>query len=322
LTFTNRTAELCELLSYVRPDRSQGQREFIKRFIKPLGVMADKAGNYWKYVGDKNPRVLWSCHTDTVHKGKGVRQNVDTNKEGMVCGDGSDVLGADDGAGVFLARELIQANVPGLYLFHAAEEIGGLGSQWIAKKRSKRLIGIDFAIALDRAGKEDVLTHQAGLRCCSDAFAESLSDQLNKAGMQYRPDDSGVFTDTANYTDLIGECTNISVGYEKAHTKGEYLDAEHLFDLAEALKGLDISKLEAKRQPGDFEELSYQIDTADFNKKSTFDDWMDGVWANYTMPGRDRMANIIANNPDAIASLLEDYGFNADDLHTYIRGAR
>ena len=45
----------------------------------------------------------------------------------------SDCLGADDGAGVFLMLEMIDANVEGTYIFHRGEERGGWGSSQIAE---------------------------------------------------------------------------------------------------------------------------------------------------------------------------------------------
>ena len=349
-SISDREAELLGILSYVRPEGSEGQRAMIERFITPLGVMKDKRGNYWRYVGppNKTPTVLWSCHTDTVHRNphKRVTQSVTANGQGLIFGDGSDVLGADDGAGIWLCRELILAGVPGLYVFHTAEEVGGLGSAWIAKKRAKKLKGIDFAIALDRAGTQDIITHQGGFRCCSEEFSESLSAQLNEHGLSYRSDDGGTLTDTANYVDHIPECTNLSVGYEHAHTDKEHLDRDHLFTLSEALKGLDFSKLVVKRAAGEVEELDYMSGagwTSDwktdwkapkfdrvytdkirhFNETSTFG-WSeeDKLWSNFTASDHERMVRLIIQHPEATADLLDAYGLSADDLYDHIKGLR
>lgn len=348
-----REAELLEILSYVRPEGSAGQREMIDKFITPLGVMRDKRGNLWKWIGppNKTPAVLWSCHTDTVakNKQKRVRQNVEANAQGLIYGDGSDVLGADDGAGIWVCRELILAKVPGLYVFHTAEEIGGQGSAWIAKKRAKKLTGIDFAIALDRAGTQDIITHQGGFRCCSEEFSESLSAQLNEHGLSYRSSDGGTFTDTANYTNLIPECTNLSVGYEGAHSDKETLDKDHLFTLCEALKGLDFSKLAIKRAAGEVEELDFMSSagwTSDwknhkfddvytsslaktdtgirhFNETSRFDwDNEADIWRNYSKNDYQRLVKLVMEHPIAVADLLEQYGISADELRDHIDGLR
>jgi hypothetical protein len=51
----------------------------------------------------------------------------------------------------------------------------------------------------------------------------------------YAPDNTGSFTDTANYVRLIPECTNVSVGYDHEHGPSEVLDVVHLVALRGAL---------------------------------------------------------------------------------------
>ena len=57
---------LVQMLAYMRPAGSKTEKAFIKRFIAPLGAKPDNYGNYWLSIGQSN--VLWSSHTDTVHK--------------------------------------------------------------------------------------------------------------------------------------------------------------------------------------------------------------------------------------------------------------
>ena len=42
------------------------------------------------------------------------------------------------------------------------------------------------------------------------------------------PSSGGSFTDSANYTHLIAECTNVAVGYFDQHTAREKFDLEWL----------------------------------------------------------------------------------------------
>jgi hypothetical protein len=112
-----------------------------------------------------------------------------------------------------------------LYVFHKDEEIGGLGSSWISKVRPKYVENITKAVAFDRRGQNEVITHQYMGRCCSDTFGNSLAKFI---GLNYTISEEGIFTDTANYINFINECTNISVGYENEHTKNEYLDYNFL----------------------------------------------------------------------------------------------
>jgi hypothetical protein len=131
---------------------------------------------------------------------------------------------------------MIMNNLPGHYVFHAAEEVGGVGSSKLAD--SGVLKGhFDRAIAFDRKATHSVITHQACGQCCSDEFADALCDQLNIADSTFifAPDDTGVYTDTAEYIDQIPECTNVSVGYYSEHTPNESLDYTFLEQLAAAV---------------------------------------------------------------------------------------
>ena len=86
------------------------------------------------HADGKRAVTMFSSHTDTVHKQKAT----DTYKLSLqrnwlkVAGEGG-VLGADCGTGVWIMLNLIAAGVPGLYVFHRDEEIGGGGSSYIAK---------------------------------------------------------------------------------------------------------------------------------------------------------------------------------------------
>lgn len=244
-------SRLYAMLTYKRPHESDSEVAFIARFLTPLGIKPDLFGNLWRRVrakGGKPSPILWSCHTDTVHLSAG-RQTCYKTPEGLLCIDAkeSNCLGADDTAGVWLMSEMIRRQVPGLYVFHRGEERGGLGSHWIAKNTPERLAQSSFAIALDRAGTSDIITHQ-GYRTASDEFAEALAKIL---GGTYAADDSGTFTDTKSYTELIPECTNLSVGYDHQHTSGETQDEAFLWALLETLCSADFSGLPVVRKTTD-----------------------------------------------------------------------
>jgi hypothetical protein len=70
------------------------------------------------------------------------------------------------------------------------------------------------------------------------------------------PDDGGIFTDTANYTHLIPECTNVACGYDGAHTSAEYLDVEYLVKLASALIAVDWETLPTVRDVAEVDPIS------------------------------------------------------------------
>jgi hypothetical protein len=174
------TKRLLEMLSYRRPGGSKTERKFIRRYLAPLSMQIDQYGNHIKRIGDAP--ILWSCHTDTVHK-FGGRQHTKIQSNIVSANDAqSNCLGADCTAGVWLMTEMIRANIPGLYVFHREEESGGMGSNWLLKNTPELLEGIKYAIAFDRRGNKSVITHQFGGRCCSDAFAASLA---NAIGMEH-----------------------------------------------------------------------------------------------------------------------------------------
>lgn len=149
-------------------------------------------------------------------------------------------LGADDGAGIWLMLNMIEAKVPGRYIFHRDEEIGGFGSRHIRDNEPNLLDGISHAIAFDRRGTGSVITHMLYERCCSDRFARSLCRVLD---MRHSLDDSGGFTDVTQYADLIPECTNISVGYMNEHQTSEKLNYFYLHTLRDKLLAVSWSAL-------------------------------------------------------------------------------
>ncbi|RZN30498.1 hypothetical protein [Bradyrhizobium sp. Leo121] len=329
---------LCEMLTYARPAGSRSEKKFINRFIRPLGAKADAYGNYILKIGD-GP-VCFSSHTDTVHK-SGGKQRVTITTDYMMklpMLSQSNCLGADDTSGVWLMCELIRAKVPGLYIFHREEEVGGTGSSYIAKRTPELFEQIKCVIALDRKGRHDVITHQGGARCCSGAFADSLISGL---GIEHlAKSDGGTFTDSANYTGIVGECTNLCVGYYDQHSSKETLDAEFMAEMRDALIRLDQSKLVFERKAGDvdpddwswmddglygssyyrggYKSYSYNKGTAvtklDKGGWSALhdDDDVDDIWdAGHRIPD---METIVERNADAVTDILRDCGYDENSL--------
>ena len=244
-----------DMLTYCRPAGSPTESEFIKRWIAPLpGACQDAGGNWHVRIGDS--RILWSCHTDTVHW-KAGRQTVRYNPKTSIVmlskralRDGRNCLGADDTAGMWLCVQMILRSIPGHYVFHFGEEIGCQGSRWIAVDAPELITDSEIAIAFDRRGSGDIITSQFGGRCASDEFAQSLSMELAKSGLTYSPA-RGVYTDTAEYTAIIPECSNLSVGYGGEHTSREFLHIGHLRRVLDAVCRLDQSALVVSRVPDD-----------------------------------------------------------------------
>jgi hypothetical protein len=238
-----------EMLEYRRPARSQTEEEFIRRYIDTIpGVYTDQYGN--RILLDPDARLMVSCHTDSVHRMDG-RQRVTVGKDGVVSLARGEILsncmGADDAAGVYTALRMIEAGVRATYVFHRDEEIGGRGSSWLARNYAEWLRGFQICLALDRRGTRDVIVTQSWGKCASSEFARGLAAQL---GMGHAPAD-GIFTDSANYVDLIPECSNLSIGYQNEHTTREVLDLDYLERAIVALIGVDWSRVPVVRVPGD-----------------------------------------------------------------------
>ena len=209
-------------------------------------------GNLIIKIGEGS-KTLFSSHTDTVHR-TGVEQNViidPTQDKLKFTTDSGQCLGGDDGTGVWLMLELIKAGVPGLYIFHRAEEVGGQGSSYIANTTPELIEGYERAIAFDRKDDWSIITHQSGVRTCSEEFAKDLARELS---MGHRADSTGSFTDTANYDTIIPECTNLSVGYHNAHSARENQEIDYLLEFRDALIKVDWENLVTARDP---EEVEY-----------------------------------------------------------------
>lgn len=310
---------LIKILSVRRPADSDGEQQFVMRFLDPIpGMCADDYGNRYLVIGDK-PTVMWSCHTDTVSAVDGL-QNVRWKGDMLELNGGQrgQCLGADDGAGLWLMLEMIKAGKPGLYIFHRDEEIGGIGSKDIAKNRPELVNGIQMAIAFDRKSTHSVITYQRGKRCCSDLFGQSLADALNLThpNLDYKLDETGVFTDTASYTTLIPECTNLSVGYYQEHTESESLDVRHLVRLRDAVLALDVSTLPISRDPTVVEHRSYGGYSGYYGG---YDYHGYGSTAMTTMGNAEdvalaELATLLSTYPRAISRFLLDNGMTAEKL--------
>lgn len=235
---------ITEMFSYMRPAGSATEQAFVDRFLSPLGFERDQHKNLVLILGER-PNILFSSHMDTVHMDEGMQKPIYDGR--YLRQKGNNCLGADDTAGVWLMTEMIKAQIPGVYVIHHAEENGCIGSRDLATENPEFFKDLDIAIAFDRAYYDDVITHQLGQRMASDAFAWSLADQLGFP-FGYKPSDGGVFTDTAEYSHLVGECTNLSVGYFGQHGKDEKQDVPFLLALRDALLQVKWGELAIERQ--------------------------------------------------------------------------
>lgn len=300
---------LINILQLQRPAGSTTEQQFADKLSEMLpDTQVDGYGNIFLTIGD-NPNIMWSCHTDTVAK-QGGFQNVKWNGDELILNDPKpgQCLGADDGAGLWLLLEMIDAKVPGLYIFHRDEEIGGKGSRWLAANNQSLLKNIEIAIAFDRRDVDSVITHQGGQRTASDKFGNAIAAIFNQVeGLHYDLDTGGTFTDTKSYVSIIPECTNISVGYYSEHTSRERLDVRHLLRLREALISYDFSNLPVERDPTVEEYDDYS--------------WGGGYYSYSGTPknkeaktGLEGILEIVKERPYTIAQMLYNMGMDPIDL--------
>lgn len=324
---------LLDILRRPRFSGSVGEDYVIDKYLLTLpGVQEDGYGNIWLTVldaDDELPRTMFSSHTDTVHKAKATDTYKLSLNKCWLSVAGSGVLGADCGTGIWIMLNMIKAKVPGYYVFHRDEEIGGKGSSYIATHLSTLLEGrIDHCIAFDRKGVTDVITHQGFSRCCSDTFAQAFAQQLNMGtGMAFAPDDSGTFTDSANYTHLIPECTNLAIGYYDQHTQQECQDLSFVTALVMKLINIDYTQLPVERDPAVEEELDDSHWGNYFGKRYGSYDYLDDLDdldnplaktpKGQSLPHSfEKMSNLVETYPGACADILEQMGFDLDGLAT------
>lgn len=305
-----------EMLTYRRPMGSDTEERFIEKFLGPLGVERDEAGNLYKRIGESN--VLWSSHTDTVHSMEGSQSlKISDHRVSLPEGSSSNCLGADCGTGVYIMTEMIKANKPGLYVFHRGEERGAHGSAFIAQQRTM-LEDIQMAIAFDRYGVDSIITHQGG-RCCSETFSRSVTEQIP----YLKSDSGGIFTDTANYDHIVPECTNFSVGYYNHHTSREYQNIPYLVKFIEDMIALDTDKLAVARDPSFREPITYGSSKG-YSAYSfhpwggMMDDGYDDVFnADPREDDDQKMVALVRANPHDAMGLMKAYGITLEDFTEY-----
>jgi len=252
-----------------------GTEQEILKYI-PIPLKEDKYGNYYIKIGESN--TMFTSHFDSACKDFTTVRLMSFDKSGhtFISSDGSTILSGDDKAGVTIMLYMIEHNVPGLYYFFLGEEVGGIGSGHLSRNFDKHehLKGINKCVSFDRRNYHSIITHQSFTRTCSDAFAKSLCKQFEDQGMVYDLDNTGSFTDSANFIQHISECTNVSVGYFNEHTTGEYVNITFLEDLCKACVNIQWDTLTINRNVGYNREIvdkNYDM-LMDFKKLTFFND--------------------------------------------------
>jgi hypothetical protein len=232
--------------------------------LLPKGVQKDGCGNYFITVGE-NSTTLFTCHLDTVSKRDKVKHVIEGN---IIKTDGTTILGGDNKAGVCILMYLIEQQVPGTYYFFVGEECGTIGSRWALQHGENFFKKFKRAVAYDRRNQGSIITYQRGRRCCSDEFADALSKEFEKHDMVYHRDNTGVYTDTAVFVNVIQECTNLSAGVVGEHTNSEYIDIEYCEAVAKASALIDWENLPSIREAK--EEYYYNSGNYNYNHGNNY----------------------------------------------------
>lgn len=287
---------LLDMLKYRRPEGSASQTIFCLKFLEPVMGKPDAHGNYILVVGD-NPDIAFMAHHDTVHTVGGLQK---LQVKDDIIRSNADCLGADCTTGVWLILEMIKAQVPGVYVVHAAEEIGCKGSSALVNDAPPWLDNIKAAISFDRYGTRSIITHQMGMRTASDDFSVSLAEAL---GMDMVADPNGSYTDSNEYASIVPECTNISVGYYDQHSSKETQDLNFAYELRDALISADFSALVISRDPSvreyDDDYWGWGHETS-FRTRQAID--------SYDIHG------IVYHFPEEVAALFEERGVEPHEL--------
>ena len=297
---------LINLLQTMRPAYSLTERRFCETYLEPTFGKPDAHGNYILSVGN-NPTLAFTAHTDTVHRAEGVQTlSVENNFVTSMTGS---CLGADCTTGLWLLLGMIEAGIEGVYVAHAAEEIGGIGSSNLVLDNPAWLSNIQVCLSFDRFGTNSVITHQGGRRTASDDFAESLAGILGMP--QLKPDTTGTYTDSMEYAGIVPECSNLSVGYYDQHTAKESQDILYAETLLERLCEADWSALVVSRDPTQPMEYDDSLRSSYMNA-TVADDEVDEESV-------DAITALILDRPRMVAELLFDYGLTADVLCDELR---
>jgi hypothetical protein len=251
---------LIDILSLNRCAKGPGITYLLAKYLTE-SFEVDEYGNRFlsiPQVDGSEPRIAFTSHCDTVSDDtESLYHPLKYNKaRDILFRTDGNCLGADDGTGIWIMLNMIDAKVPGLYCFFLDEETGRQGSEWSWANDTYRYDFIDTVISFDRKDTKDIIGRQRGTRCCSDEFQTALAQVLSSEayGISFKINALGSFTDSATFMDDLAECTNISVGYDKQHSAQETQLVHFASDLMRTLQlvgHLFHDKLPVVRDPDD-----------------------------------------------------------------------
>jgi|TARA_R110000823_G_scaffold296080_3_gene416107 tripeptide aminopeptidase len=240
-----------------------GQEQLVIKYLTNYAIennvecTIDRFGNVYLYKGEMKEGEFRPCvvaHTDTVHvyhdelvssnKRLVIKQEIDEIKDGEgyyevtslraydpINGEQTGI-GGDDKAGIFIALQLFEKHEKIMAAFFVSEEVGCIGSRAADKENFKN---VGWFIQFDAPTDNWVSKSCNGVELFDDNFQDNIMDILTKHGQTKISHDP--YTDVFALRPKTGiNCINIFAGYERLHTKSEYVVIENV------QKSIDLAK--------------------------------------------------------------------------------
>lgn len=145
---------------------------------------------------------------DTVHKE--LPRIIELNNGKISSPQG---IGGDDRCGIYMISKIIEKHHCSV-LFTEDEEIGGVGADKFVHHSCLNGLEFNYAIELDRRGKNDAVFYE----CDNPEFEDFITEDGDWKI------DFGSYSDICDVAPALGcAAVNLSCGYYNAHTKNEYV---------------------------------------------------------------------------------------------------
>ena len=152
--------------------------------------------------------ILLVAHMDTVHKE--LPRIIELNNGKISSPQG---IGGDDRCGIYMISKIIEKHHCSV-LFTEDEEIGGVGADKFVHHSCLNGLEFNYAIELDRRGKNDAVFYE----CDNPEFEDFITEDGDWKT------DFGSYSDICDVAPALGcAAVNLSCGYYNAHTKNEYV---------------------------------------------------------------------------------------------------
>ena len=196
--------------------------EFVEKFLKEekIEYTKDSLGNIYNFNYENMPMI--SAHLDTVQD----ETDAFGAKFAKIYDDkfirSYGVLGGDDKCGVYICMELLREFRELNFCFCVQEEIGMIGSKFVAENEKEKLKKIAYGLIFDRRGSGDIICYQ------NDYGTKDFEEELKDVGKYYKYSPAKGFASDCNTFKEFFSCANLSCGYYNPHTKNEYVKIDEV----------------------------------------------------------------------------------------------